>query len=457
MGNCYSDMDGHPEESFLDERVYRELNLNSCTVNFDADMKIRSNAEVMEGLKTIRELGRGLFSRVFLVGNEKGEQLALKVVKKKDFKTPSTIKKIVIEREILKILDHPNILKLYRTVQSDSRIFYFIEYASKGSLLDLLNSKGRMRLDDIRFVTAQIIEALLYIHSKGLIYGDLKAENILLSSEGVIKLCDFNLSGTQSILQGTFQGTLSYFAPEIVQGKFRTRMSDFWALGVLVYLMAYHRFPFKAMTQGELFHNIINVNVQAEPWRIQQPKELKMLIHGLLCKNVSKRLGRTLECFKKHPFFEGFDWKEYRTKELPFKYIEGVPDTESTPQDEPLLDSRETSDFPHIPESLGTRPIYNILGFTYDHSHRKPSERSDHEIEPQISFSNQNDRISEERDEDESCETYKESNGMNFSGLGVSQSDKKKPKKEKSEQEFSLKSSSNIQPQNSPSPENTVS
>jgi len=99
-------------------------------------------------------------------------------------------------------------------------------------------------LSEIKVIAAQIINALFYLHNRGIIYGDLKGENILVNEFGIIKLSDFNLSGTKSILNETLHGTLCYLAPEYFQKKERTEKVDFWALGVLLYFLWYRTYPF---------------------------------------------------------------------------------------------------------------------------------------------------------------------------------------------------------------------
>lgn len=147
-----------------------------------------------------KKIGKGLFSKVYSALNEKGQKVALKVISKKNFVRVESIHKIIIEKEIMKILKHVNILKLYRTFQSKSKIYFELEYADLGSLLRIINKKLIFSIQEIQFLAFQIIRGISYMHQKGIVYGDLKAENILINSKGRIKLCDFNLSGTECIL-----------------------------------------------------------------------------------------------------------------------------------------------------------------------------------------------------------------------------------------------------------------
>lgn len=268
--------------------------------------KLKKDEEIMKKYRIIKLLGSGLFSKVCLV-TYKEKFYAMKIIKKKNFLTKESIQKILVEKEILKLLKHKNILKLYKTIQSRDRIYFLLEYISKGNLLTIMNIKIRLNFEQIRIISSQIIKALLYIHSKGIIYGDLKAENILIDKKGVVKLCDFNLSGTESLLKDSLQGTILYLAPEIIEGRLRTRKSDFWSLGVLIHLLFYRNYPFKNKSQTQLFFNILNRNIRKEE-KLKAPNSLRKLILDLMVKDPERRIGENIEEFYHHPFFKDFDW-----------------------------------------------------------------------------------------------------------------------------------------------------
>lgn len=380
MGNCYSDPSDGLDIDNLDCEMSDMLKRKMNSINFKNDVKVRTNQEILSGYNIIKPLGSGLFSKVYLATDQNGKKFAVKIVKKQDFQVSETIQKIILEKEILKLVEHPNILKLYRSVQSDSRIYFFLEYASKGNILQLLNIKGRLDANEVRVVSAQIIEAILYIHSKGIIYGDLKAENVLIASNGLIKLCDFNLSGTKSILSDKMQGTICYISPEIIEGKKRTRMSDFWALGVLVHLMFYRRYPFRFNNQTDLFYNIINCNIEPEKNEVKAPSSLRRFIGDLLCREVNKRLGKSLDDFINHPFFAGFNWNGYKRDPESFKFAEKIPESENVDSKSDSKTNSDIDDFINIKMTPTTRPIYNIEGFTYDSGAKDLMGNSEHKV-----------------------------------------------------------------------------
>jgi serine/threonine protein kinase len=229
-------------------------------------------------------------------------------------------------------------------------------------------------------ISAQIIDCLIYLHSKGVIYGDLKAENILISHNGTIKLCDFNLSGTQSILSTTLQGTLCYLSPEMIEGSKRTPKSDFWSLGVLMHLIYYRCYPFKNKGTTHLLHNIINVKIVKEPSNRKASRDFKKLIRDLLVKNPKRRLGDRIEDFQQHPFYKKLDWSKYFRDKNSFFYAKDYADNEgdrnsSSSSDEGLMaDSEEI-----LKCSKGTN--YNIEGFTYENSQSKDCNLRNNDIE----------------------------------------------------------------------------
>ena len=146
---------------------------------------------------------------------------------KKQFTDLELIKKIIIEKEIMNILNHRNILKLLRTFQTNSSFFFVLEFAERGNLMALINAKPFFSMEELEIIIAQIIKALLYMHRIEIIYGDLKAENVLFDKNGTLKLCDFNPSDTKQLLEKTMQGTTSYLSLEIVKKKPKTYKSDF--------------------------------------------------------------------------------------------------------------------------------------------------------------------------------------------------------------------------------------
>lgn len=220
--------------------------------------------------------------------------------------------------------------------------------------------KMYLQENEIRVIVAQIIEGLLYIHSKGIIYGDLKAENVLIAKNGTVKLCDFNLSGTKSLLNDTLQGTVCYISPEMIEGQRRTHKSDFWSLGVLCHLLFYRKYPFKETPGSGILKNILNRNIVKEPRDRKASPEFRLFIEELLMKDYKRRLGNRIEDFHQHPFFKNFDWTNYFDNRNNFAYARNY----NISEDEDYSDINEHG-FSQSQNDI-SNTNYKIHGFTYD-------------------------------------------------------------------------------------------
>lgn len=220
--------------------------------------------------------------------------------------------------------------------------------------------KMYLKEPEIRVIVAQIIEGLMHIHSKGIIYGDLKAENVLVAKNGTIKLCDFNLSGTQSLLNDTLQGTVCYISPEQIEGQRRTHKSDFWSLGVLCHLLFYRKYPFKDAQGSGILKNILNRNMVKEPRDRKASPEFRKFVEDLLMKDYKRRLGNRIEDFHQHTFFRDFDWANYFDNRSNFDYARNYN----------ISEDEEASDADGVNQSLtlheDSNTNYKIQGFTYD-------------------------------------------------------------------------------------------
>ena len=217
MGHCYSQQFHQPiREDLFSSQIKSELK----GIHYKTkDHHLKSNKEILKRYKVCCILGSGLFSKVVLVKRKDKKKVALKIIDKKKFFSTEVLTKFLVEKQILKQQMNPNILKLYSSFQTKNKLYYELEYASKGNILDILNSGVIFTVKEIRDIVAQIISALFSLHKNNLIYGDLKAENVLIGDGGQVKLCDFNLSGTQFLLKDSLHGTLHYISPEMITNK----------------------------------------------------------------------------------------------------------------------------------------------------------------------------------------------------------------------------------------------
>ncbi|GFZ17952.1 phototropin 1 [Actinidia rufa] len=293
----------------------------------------------------------GLFKSVHLVelcGT--GEYFAMKAMDKGVMLNRNKVHRACAEREILDMLDHPFLPALYASFQTKTHICLITDYCPGGELFLLLDRQPLkvLKEDAVRFYAAEVIVALEYLHCQGIIYRDLKPENVLLQSDGHVSLTDFDLScltsckpqllipdvnekkkhhkGQQSPIfmaepmraSNSFVGTEEYIAPEIITGAGHTSAVDWWALGILLYEMLYGYTPFRGKTRQKTFANILHKDLKF-PGSISASLSAKQLMYRLLHRDPQNRLGSCEGAheIKRHPFFRGLNWPLVRCMNPP--------------------------------------------------------------------------------------------------------------------------------------------
>ncbi|RKP06032.1 kinase-like domain-containing protein [Thamnocephalis sphaerospora] len=293
----------------------------------------------------IRLLGKGDVGKVYLVKKKTSERLyALKVLSKQEMIKRKKIKRALAEQEILASSNHPFIVTLYHSFQSDDYLYLCMEYCLGGEFFRVLQSRPGKCLPEPHalFYAAEVVCALEYLHLNGFIYRDLKPENILLHESGHIMLTDFDLSKqstranlpsiqppnidtkacTKNLRTNSFVGTEEYIAPEVIRGCGHTSAVDWWTLGILIYEMLFGTTPFKGANRNATFSNILKneVHFPAQP-NAQQVGyfNTKSLIKKLLNKDDQKRLGCRggASDVKGHPAFKRTNWALLRHMEPP--------------------------------------------------------------------------------------------------------------------------------------------
>ena len=202
-------------------------------------------------------LGTGSFGKVFKVAELKtgekfscpsfilfdclikGKFFAMKIIEKQKYLSTREIERLVEERRILASLCHPFIVRYETHFQTKSSVFLLMEYVSGGDLFKLLMSRKRFNQDSTRFYLSEVLLSLEYLHSLGIVYRDLKLENILIDAAGHVKLTDFGLSQVVGVAESgrcwSLVGTVDYLAPEVLAGRQYSRAVDWWSFGVLGY------------------------------------------------------------------------------------------------------------------------------------------------------------------------------------------------------------------------------
>jgi RAC serine/threonine-protein kinase len=180
--------------------------------------------------------------KVFLVREKNtGEMFALKALRKDHIIKRNQVEHTKTERNVLGNVRHPFIVGLNMAFQSKDKLYFVLDYCAGGELFFHLNKLGKFPESRARFYAAEIILAISYVHKLGIIYRDLKPENVLLDAKGHVRLTDFGLSkeGINSSSSGanSFCGTPEYLAPEILDRQGHGHAVDWWSLGALLYEM----------------------------------------------------------------------------------------------------------------------------------------------------------------------------------------------------------------------------
>lgn len=257
---------------------------------------------------TISVIGKGSYAKVLLVKKkDNGHHYALKVLKKNAVELKSQQTHVKTERNILAKLNHPFIVRLFGAFQSPRKLYFLLEYCPGGELFNLLQRTRRLTEQQTVFFAAQIVLAIDHLHTNKIIYRDLKPENVLIDSEGYLKIADFGLSKLGTDKAKSICGTPEYLAPEVLKGKEYGYTVDWWGLGSLIYEMLTGMPPFYTSNRSVLFDKI-RKSAPLFPEYIS--KASADLILRLLVKDPDKRLGvNGVDEIKNHFWFENVDWQ----------------------------------------------------------------------------------------------------------------------------------------------------
>ncbi|XP_057688876.1 cGMP-dependent protein kinase 2 isoform X1 [Corythoichthys intestinalis] len=280
-----------------------------------------SPSNPLERLDVVATLGVGGFGRVELV-KVKGEDVtfALKVMKKQHVVAYRQEEHVHSERCILAEARSPFVVRLFQTFRDDKYVYMLLEACLGGEVWSLLRDRGRFDEATAKFCVSCVTEALEYLHREGILYRDLKPENLMMDSEGYIKLVDFGfakkLRGGQKTW--TFCGTPEYVAPEIILNKGHNFSVDFWSLGILLFELLTGSPPFAGSDQMATYTSVLKGLDKMEfPRSISKRPE--DLIRKLCRENPSERLGNLkggIGDIKKHRWFSGFNWAGLKARTL---------------------------------------------------------------------------------------------------------------------------------------------
>ncbi|EEC09222.1 cAMP-dependent protein kinase catalytic subunit, putative, partial [Ixodes scapularis] len=290
----------------------------------------------LDDLEVLATLGIGGFGRVELVQyvQDRSRTFALKCLTKKHIVETQQQEHVLSEKALMMSCRHPFICRMFKTFRDEKYVYMLMEACLGGEVWSLLRDRGSFDEGTSRFYTGCVLEALQYLHDKGIVYRDLKPENMVLDSVGYAKLVDFGFSKRVPAGQKTwtFCGTPEYVAPEVVLNKGHDRAVDFWAVGVLMFELLAGTPPFAADDPMKTY-NVILKGIDMLDFPRNMSRNAVSLIKRLCRENPSERLGYQkggIMDIKKHKWFQSFDWDglQARTLQPPFEpQIRGPADS----------------------------------------------------------------------------------------------------------------------------------
>ncbi|PHJ22686.1 agc kinase [Cystoisospora suis] len=283
-------------------------------------------------------VGTGSFGRVCIV-DLRGTPgwyppMALKILSKHKIVKMKQVEHVKDEKRILSSIEHPFIVNLLAAFQDEKRLFLLMEYVNGGELFSHLRRRNCIPTDQARLYAAEITLAFQYLHQRHIVYRDLKPENLLIDSQGHIKITDFGFAKVVKDRTWTLCGTHEYLAPESITRRGHGLPVDWWALGILLFEMLAGHPPFVDENPLAIYRKII-------AGKIEFPRSFdyaaKSLVKRLLTHDPMKRYGCLkdgAEDVKNHKFFRGIDWVHCYNKNIRAPYL---PNTRG-PQDSSMFD-----------------------------------------------------------------------------------------------------------------------
>lgn len=309
----------------------------------------------IDSFRCISVLGRGHFGKVILAEYRNTNELfAIKALKKGDIISREEVESLLSEKRIFLTANkmrHPFLVNLFACFQTREHVCFVMEYAPGGDLMMHIHADVFSEPRTV-FYTSCVVLGLQYLHEHEIVYRDLKLDNLLLDSEGYVKIADFGLCKEgmgYGARTGTFCGTPEFLAPEVLTETSYTRAVDWWGLGVLIFEMLVGESPFPGDDEEEVFDSIVNDEVRYPRFL---STEAIAIMRRLLRRNPERRLGaseKDAEDVRKQPFFRDMNWDDLLARKVrpPFvpsvKHAEDVSnfDEEFTSEDPVLTPPKE--------------------------------------------------------------------------------------------------------------------
>jgi len=309
----------------------------------------------LEDFELLKVIGKGSFGQVLQVRKkDTGKIYAMKVLNKKTIIERMEIEHTRTEKNILQKLVHPFLVNLNYSFQTPDKLFFIMDHVNGGELFFHLQKDKKFSEDRARFYCAEIVLGIEYLHVNGVLYRDLKPENLLLTADGHICMTDFGISKEGLISNdartSTFCGTPEYLAPEVLEGNPYGKAIDWWSFGTLMYEMLTGLPPFYSQDVQQMYSKIMSAKLNI-PVNISE--NAADLIQKLLERDPALRL-QDPEVIKKHPWFSGLDFEKLFLKQMEPPFVPPVTDTEDTKMVDPMFTSEEV----HLSPQSMTEPLH---------------------------------------------------------------------------------------------------
>ncbi|XP_050411933.1 protein kinase C iota type isoform X1 [Patella vulgata] len=334
----------------------------------------------IDDFEMLRVIGRGSYAKVLQVEHKKTKRIyAMKVIKKELVNDDEDIDWVQTEKHVFETAtNYPFLVGLHSCFMTASRLFFVIEFVNGGDLMFHMQRQRRLPEEHARFYAAEICLALNFLHERGIVYRDLKLDNVLLDAEGHIKLTDYGMCKEglgNGETTGTFCGTPNYIAPEILRGEDYDFSVDWWALGVLMFEMLAGRSPFDVVgnadnpdqnTEDYLFQIILEKTI-----RIPRSLSVKAasILKGFLNKNPKERLGCHPDTgfvdIKSHPFYRSINWELLSQKQIPPPYKPTIRNDRDLEHFDPAFTNEPVQLTPDDPKVIDKIDQSEFEGFEY--------------------------------------------------------------------------------------------
>uniref|UniRef100_A0A674MFL7 protein kinase C n=1 Tax=Takifugu rubripes TaxID=31033 RepID=A0A674MFL7_TAKRU len=326
----------------------------------------------LQDFRMIAVLGRGHFGKVLLSEYKKtGTMYAIKALKKGDIIARDEVESLMCEKRIFEIVNmshHPFLVNLLACFQTPEHVCFVMEYTAGGDLMMHIHTDVFTEPRAV-FYSACVVLGLQFLHDHKIVYRDLKLDNLLLDTDGYVKIADFGLCkegmgfGDRT---STFCGTPEFLAPEVLTDTSYTRAVDWWGLGVLIYEMLVGESPFPGDDEEEVFDSIVNDEVRYPRFL---SNEAIGIIRRLLRRNPERRLGsgeKDAEEVKKQPFFRTMDWEALLQRKVPPPFLPSITGKEDVSNfDEEFTAEAPTLTPPREPRTLSRKDQESFRDFDY--------------------------------------------------------------------------------------------